>query len=128
VLAAVGANETIERVKLFSTIALAACCVLAGCRSVPPPTPLDQLHVAQMHGHDVFAAHCATCHEDRDTGKLHGPGLAGVFKKPYLPSGAPANDERVLNTIMHGRTDMPAMGEQLDDQETQDLLAYLHTL
>ncbi len=113
--------------KLSPVIALAACIVLAGCHSVPPPTPIGQLNDAQMHGYQVFQAHCATCHHDRDTDPLHGPGLAGIYKKPYLPSGAPANDDRVINTIVHGRNNMPALGNQLDDMETSDLLAYLHT-
>ena len=109
-------------------IALAACIVLAGCRSVPPPTPVSQLDASQMHGYEVFQAHCAQCHHDRDSDPLHGPGLAGIYKKQYLPSGTPANDDRALNTIVHGRNNMPAMGQQLDDMETSDLLAYLHTI
>ena len=115
-------------VRVLSAIALAAPFLLAGCRSVPPPTPLDQLDAAQTHGYQVFQAHCAACHHDRDSDPLHGPGLAGMYKKQYLPSGAPANDDRVLNTIMHGRNNMPPMGNQLDDTETSDLLAYLHTI
>jgi mono/diheme cytochrome c family protein len=115
-------------VRVLPAITLAACIVLAGCRSVPPPTPLDQLNAAQTHGYQVFQARCATCHHDRDSDPLHGPGLAGIYKKPYLPSGAPANDDRVLNTIVHGRNNMPAVGQQMDDMETSDLLAYLHTL
>jgi len=51
-----------------------------------------------------------------------------MYKKPYLPSGTPANDERVTNTIEHGRGLMPAMGSSLDEQELADLLGYLHTL
>jgi mono/diheme cytochrome c family protein len=52
----------------------------------------------------------------------------GIFKKPYLPSGAPANDDRVTETILHGRNMMPAQGNRLDSQDLEDLLAYLHTL
>ena len=59
---------------------------------------------------------------------MHGPSLLGMYKKPYLPSGTPANDERVTNTIEHGRGLMPAMGSSLDEQELADLLGYLHTL
>ncbi len=114
--------------RIFSAIAIAACIALAGCHSLPPPTPLDQLNPAQTHGYQVFQTRCAQCHHDRDDDPLHGPGLAGIYQKKYLPSGAPANDERVLNTLMHGRNNMPAVGRQMDDLETADLLAYLHTL
>jgi len=54
--------------------------------------------------------------------------LQGIFKKPYLPSGAAATDERVSATILHGRNMMPAQAEVIDTQDLNDLLAYLHTL
>ena len=101
--------------------------LLLGCHSLPPATPLDKLTAQQAHGHQVFEAHCAQCHYDRTADPLHGPGLRGVLKKQYLPSGAPANDDRVTATILHGRNLMPAQ-PYLDPQDTDDLLAYLHTL
>ncbi|NYF49845.1 c-type cytochrome [Tunturiibacter gelidoferens] len=102
--------------------------VLVGCKSIAPPTPLADLNAQQMHGHGVYEAHCAQCHYDRKDAPLHGPALIGMFKKPYLSSGAPANDERVTQTIVHGRNLMPAQGNTLDPQDLDDLLAYLHTL
>jgi mono/diheme cytochrome c family protein len=107
-------------------LALAAL-LLAGCKSMPPPTPLNQLNAQQIHGHNVFEARCAQCHYDRISGSLHAPSLLGVFKQPYLPSGAPANDDRVTATILHGRSLMPAQPD-IDPQDLNDLLAYLHTL
>jgi mono/diheme cytochrome c family protein len=101
---------------------------LAGCKSGPPPVPLEQLNAQQMHGHAVFQARCAQCHYDRKDKPLHGPPMLGVFKRPSLPSGAPANDERVTATILHGHGLMPAMGNTMDQQDIDDLLAYLHTL
>lgn len=102
--------------------------LLAGCHSTAPPTPLSELNVQQTRGHATFQARCAVCHYDRQTGPLHGPSLLGVFKKPALPSGAAATDERVSATILHGRNLMPAMGNQVDAGDVDDLLAYLHTL
>ena len=110
---------------LFVGSALAA---LAGCKSGPPPTPLEQLNAQQMRGHAVFQARCANCHYDRKDKPLHGPPMVGVFKRPSLPSGAPANDERVTATILHGHGLMPAMRNTMDQQDLDDLLAYLHTL
>jgi mono/diheme cytochrome c family protein len=98
----------------------------AGCRSVPPPTPLEQLNAQQTQGYRVYQTACASCHYDRKAGDLHGPALIGMYKKPYLPSGAPANDERVAQAILHGRNMMPPI--QLNEQEMQDLIAYMHTL
>lgn len=100
--------------------------LLAGCHSAPPPTPLSQLNPQQMRGHAVFQANCSQCHDDRDSDSLHGPPLLGVFKQPYFPSGAPANDERMRVTILQGHGLMP--GTNMDPQNLNDLLAYLHTL
>ncbi len=107
-----------------------AACVLAvtGCRSLPPSKPLDQLTPLEAQGHAVFVSRCGECHYPNSQHALHGPGLQALFKEPYLPSGQPANDERVLSTIEHGRGMMPAFGNKLDDEETTALLAYLHTL
>ena len=107
---------------------LMVACVLAGCKSMPPPMPLEPLNAQQMHGHEVFQTNCLRCHYDRKDKPLHGPPLLGVFKQPTLHSGAPANDERVTDTILHGHGLMPAMGNTMDQQDIDDLLAYLHTL
>jgi mono/diheme cytochrome c family protein len=101
---------------------------LAGCKALPPPTPLAQLNEQQMHGHAVYQSHCVGCHADRTNVAQRAPALRGVFKKEYLPSGAPANDERVTVTIVRGRNMMPALGRTMDSADLDDLLAYLHTL
>ena len=80
-----------------------------------------------MRGHELFQVRCALCHNDRISEPLHGPALRGVFKKPYLPSGAPANDDRVTSTVLHGRNLMPAQ-PNTEPQDMDDLLSYLHTL
>ncbi len=100
----------------------------AGCTKIPPPTPLDQLNAQQMRGHDVYQVRCAQCHNDRTNDPLQGQSLRGIFKKQYLESGAPANDDRVLDAIVYGRPMMPAVGRNMTPQERDDLLAYMHTL
>jgi mono/diheme cytochrome c family protein len=109
-------------------LSTSAVLLMAGCKSVPPPVPLEQLNAQQTHGHGVFQTQCARCHNDRRDAPLNGPAMIGVFKKQYLHSGAPANDERVISTIEHGHGLMPAMGNTIDQQDMNDLLAYLHTL
>jgi len=117
---------------LLARMSLAASIVLvgfdiAGCKTEEPPTPLSQLDAQQVLGHQYFATHCGQCHYDREPGPLHGPSLLGIFKKPYLPSGSPANNERVTETILHGHKLMPASPDT-DPSDLDDLLAYLHTL
>jgi len=108
---------------LLSTLS----CLLPGCRSTPPPIPISELTPQQTLGYQYFQSHCAQCHYDRQSGPLHGPSLLGVYKKAYLPSGAPANDDRVTATILHGHNLMPA-SPTTDPTDLQNLLAYLHTL
>jgi mono/diheme cytochrome c family protein len=119
-------NKYMHR-KLTFVVVLFTATLLAGCHSTPPPKPLGELTVPEVRGYSVYQAHCAVCHYDRVAKALHGPPLLGVFKKPYLPSGAPANDERVSATVLHGRNLMPAQ-PQMDPKELADLLSYLHTL
>jgi mono/diheme cytochrome c family protein len=109
-----------------------ACLLVAGftgCKKpLPPSRPLAELTPQEHSGYVVFESHCAACHYATKADALHGPGLQALFKMPYLPSGAAATNERVTDTILHGRNMMPAFGNQLDDQQVADLLAYLHTL
>lgn len=112
---------------MSSPLILAIMVVLLGCNSSPtaakrPLTPQEQ------RGQRLYEAHCAVCHDAYSTKPRQGPGLAGMFQKKYLPSGAPANDERTRDSFMIGRRNMPAFQSVLDDQQANDLMAYLHTL
>lgn len=103
--------------------------VLVGCGpSLAPSKPVSALTPEEAQGRAVYQQLCANCHYANQKGDLHGPSLFGMYRKPYLPSGAPANDARVVPVILHGRNMMPASENQLNDQQMQDLLAYLHTL
>lgn len=73
-------------------------------------------------------ARCSSCHYPDSEKGLNGPGLQGLFRKSYLPSGGAANDARVTAVIVRGRGMMPPLGNTLSDQQLSDLLAYLHTL
>ncbi|HEV3512565.1 MAG TPA: cytochrome c [Candidatus Sulfotelmatobacter sp.] len=87
------------------------------------------LNAQQAAGRKIYDAECDRCHEPYSTRGKKGPGLKGIFKHQYLSlSGLPANDERVTDIIRLGRKEMPAYSQKLDEQQIQDLLAYLHTL
>ena len=115
-------------IRLSLVASAAALLLLAGCHHAPKSKPLSQLTPTEMQGHDIFQQNCSVCHYANSDQLLKGPGLQGVFQKPYLPSGAPANDERVRSTIIHGRKIMPPFGNVLSDQQLNELLAYLHTI
>ncbi len=86
------------------------------------------LNPTQAIGRNVFDANCARCHEPYSSRGLHGPSLHNIYKKPYLPSGMPANDDRITEVILRGRAKMPSFGSTLSDPQITALLAYLKTL
>ena len=112
----------------FGLVLLGAAGILAGCEAQHQATPLGELNKQQVRGRTTFQARCAMCHFDRKSGSLQGPSLLGVYSKPALPSGAAATDERVTATILHGHGLMPPMGGSMDQQDIEDVMAYLHTL
>ena len=87
------------------------------------------LNPQQAAGRRVYDKHCDQCHEPYSSRGKKGPPMKGVFQRQYLSlSGLPANDERIGEIVKYGRSKMPAYGRELDDQQIQDLLAYMHTL
>ena len=76
---------------------LAAC----GCKH-SPSKPVRALTPQEAAGKQVFVNQCSSCHyADTDKG-LYGPGLEGLFRKPYLSNGMAANDTRVRAVILRG--------------------------
>ena len=118
----------------LSGISLFLCVVavslLAGCEAERRQSDAElRLNPQQATGRHLYDRQCDRCHEPYSSRGKKGPSLQGVFKKQYLSiSGLPANDERVTEIIKFGRAKMPGFGQVLDDRQTADLLAYLHTL
>jgi mono/diheme cytochrome c family protein len=109
---------------------LTASLVAAGCgdsRAGESDAQLG-LNAEQSAGRAIFDQRCAQCHYPYSSSSLHGPGLDKLFRNKYLPSGMPANDRFVTQTILSGRGMMPAVGNSLSDEELRELIAYLHTL
>src|SRR5581483_4005778 len=114
---------------LSSFLSVGATCLavlVAGCKPLPPSKPASEWTPQEARGAAVFQQKCARCHYPTTTHGLNGPGLQALTKVQAMPSGAPPTDERMTDVILHGRGMMPAT--PLDDQQLQDLLAYLHTL
>ncbi len=103
--------------------------MLSGCQAEPRKSDAELgLSPTQAMGRNVFDAQCARCHEPYSSRGLHGPSLRNLYKRQYLPSGMPANDERVIEVIIRGRAKMPAFGNSLSNEQLSSLLAYLKTL
>lgn len=116
--------------RTFASILLAASgaatIAVAGCRSLPPSKSESEFTPQEARGRAVYRADCERCHYPTSTHGKNGPGLQAITKVKAMPSGAPPTDERLTAVILHGHGMMPAT--TLDDQQLQDLLAYLHTL
>jgi mono/diheme cytochrome c family protein len=110
--------------------ALACSLVLVAC-DVPERLRSDAelgLNPVQAAGHHIFDHQCATCHAAYSSHVYKGPSLQGLFKKPYLKTGAPANDERVREIIVVGHNKMPSYSRVLTPQQIDEVMEYLHTL
>ena len=93
--------------------------MLVGCSS----------NESAQRGQELFDLHCALCHEGSTPDlKKQPPRLDHLFAAKQLPSGAPATDAQVRKTIVEGLRTMPAFDKRLNEQELDDLVAYLHTL
>jgi len=100
-----------------------------GCGEPAPRSDAELgLNAQQASGRRVFERDCAACHSAYSSSGSKGPSLKHLFQKQFLPSGLPANDRFVEQTIVGGRNMMPPMGEAITQQELDDLMAYLHTL
>jgi len=95
----------------------------APVKSAPAETP-SAAAGGSYDGQQLYTQYCTPCHRE---GK-NGPPLNGVFARRELPSGTPANDERVKQTIKMGRAMMPAFTGVLNDDQVNAIVAYMHTI
>lgn len=78
-------------------------------------------------GKEVFEQ-CAVCHNADSVEKKMGPGLKGLFKRDKLADGKKATEANIRARIDDGGNGMPGYKDTLDDQQKDDLVAYLKTL
>lgn len=113
----------------LALVSLFAISILTACGSEPRYTDAQLgLNPQQAAGRRVYDTRCADCHYAYSKRNLRGPSLNGLFKKPFMSSGIPANDDRVTDIILLGRAKMPAFQNKLTQRQLDDLLVYLHTL
>lgn len=102
---------------------------ISRAESQPPPVPrkpapAQAADTGNYDGSQLYAQYCGACHNE---GK-NAPSLVGVFERRDLPSGTPANDARVKDTIKMGRAMMPAFNGVLSDGQVDAIVQYLHTM
>jgi mono/diheme cytochrome c family protein len=118
---------------IFGMVATLLCVlsmlVLAGCNAEVRKSDAELgLTPTQAMGRHVFDAHCARCHEPYSSHGLHGPSLKNLYKKQFMPSGIPANDDRITDVILRGKAKMPNFDQTLSPEQLSALLEYLKTL
>ncbi len=121
---------TAHRARFVLTASLSLIAILlSACDVEPRKTDAELgLNAQQAAGRRVYDTRCADCHFAYSKSNLKGPSLNGLFKKPFMKNGMPANDDRVSDIILLGRAKMPAFQNKLTQQQLNDLMAYLHTL
>jgi mono/diheme cytochrome c family protein len=110
---------------------IAAVLVLAAACNRTPPRQTDAelgLDAQQARGRRVYDQDCLVCHEAYSLSDRNGPSLMGLYKKKFMVSGQPVNDERVRDITTMGKSKMPGYGSVLSDQQVNDLIAYMKTL
>ena len=118
----------VSKTSCFSLLlaGVAGTAIVTGCKSLPPSKPESEFTPQEARGQVVYKVKCARCHNATNTKPRKGPGLQALTKVKAMPSGAPPNDERMTDRILHGYGMMPTT--QLTDEQLQDLLVYLHTI
>ncbi len=84
--------------------------------------------VSIARGQGIFEDKCSFCHDAYSTESIVGPGLKGVLKKSKLPvSKRLATQENIIDQFKKPFNRMPSF-EYLTEEETKDIIAFLHTL
>jgi len=124
-------SEILHRKVIFTALSSAILLLaFAGCDIERRKSDAELgLNPQQAAGRKIYDNYCDRCHAPYSSRGRQGPSMKHVFKRQYLPmSGMPANDDRVTDIIKMGRNKMPAYSQVLNQQQIDDLLAYLHTL
>jgi mono/diheme cytochrome c family protein len=107
-------------------LAIFAACITLACSSGGGSSEPAKLTPQQARGQKIFETQCAVCHAPGANTPVQGPNLAGVVKKGTLPSGMPATDANIKQTILQGRRMMPGFGNALNEDQLTVLVDYLH--
>jgi mono/diheme cytochrome c family protein len=116
-------------------LAFALSCAFVGCFAVlsaqNKPSAVApgaaKLSVEATRGENLFLQRCSICHLPRKlkfgSPPVIGPSLSGQFK-----SATPDQMKVLRNFILKGGPDMPGFQYGLEQNEVDDLIAYLKTL
>jgi cbb3-type cytochrome c oxidase subunit III len=75
----------------------------------------------------VFKQKCSKCHGQDGAGSTYGQ-IVGATNLTDSEWQERVDDSRLLNSIKHGRGQMPAFGEKLTEDQIASLVMYVRTL
>ncbi len=107
-----------SRAIFFITLLLALAPAANAQENAAPKTP------AAHAGLQVYTQKCFQCHSVLPDQVRFGPSLYGELNKPHPKK----TDAQVRAILQNGKGKMPPFKGVLTQQDTNDLLAYLHSL
>jgi cytochrome c2 len=80
-----------------------------------------------VSGKGLFQEHCASCHFAETTAQKIGPGLKGMYARPFA-DGKKVTDAGLTKWIESGGKNMPGLKETIKAEQIRALIVYLKTL
>ena len=75
----------------------------------------------------LFKQKCSKCHGQDGAGNNYGQ-IIGTTNLTNPEWQERADDKRIINSIKHGKGQMPAFGEKLSEEQITSLMLYVRTL
>lgn len=75
----------------------------------------------------IFKQNCVRCHGTDGRGKTVDGEVAGVQDLTDQDWQNRVKEQRIINSITHGRGQMPAFGKKLSEQQIKTLAAFVFT-
>lgn len=110
--------SSVTQLTLAAILSLAAALPCAAQSAPASASP------AAHAGQQVFTQRCFQCHSVLPDQVRFGPSLYNEMKKPHPKK----TDAQVRSILQNGNGKMPSFKDVLTKEDTDNLLAYLHTL
>jgi cytochrome c len=78
-------------------------------------------------GKELFNQHCASCHFAETAAQKIGPGLKGLYTRPFS-DGKKVTDASLTRWIDAGGKDMPGFADTIKPGQIRQLISYIKTL
>ena len=88
-----------------------------------PPAPTDKKTAVKV----VFKQHCAKCHGTDGRGRTVEGEIAGAQDFTDQDWRQRVEEQRIINSITHGRGQMPAFEKKLSKEQIKSLAAFVFT-